>query len=117
MTFWVLDLLTPGKLGDLVVHDRNRNAAVIAASGLLGLSFVVTAAVFQLHDNFLRGMVYTGLFGLIGVALQAVGFVIVDVLTPGKLGKIVLEDSTHPAVWLVSASQLAVGLMVAAAIA
>lgn len=115
--FFVLDLLTPGKLGELVVKDRNRNAAIISAAGLLGLSFVVTAAVFQTHDNFVRGMVYTGLFGLVGVALQAVGFVIVDLLTPGKLGDIVVEDSTHPAVWLVAAAQLAVGLMVAAAIA
>ena len=36
----LVDLLTPGKLNDLIFVDRNRNAGMLVASGLLGTGLI-----------------------------------------------------------------------------
>jgi len=114
--FYVLDLLSPGRLSAVIMRDRNRNAAIVAAAGMLGLAIVIGTAVLTTNDDFTTGIVTTALFGLVGVLLQAVVFVILDKLTPGKLGDVVCDPESHPGSYLIAASLLASGIIVATCI-
>ncbi len=114
--FMMLDLLSPGRLSVVIMRDRNRNAARVASAGMLGLAIVIGTAVLSTHDDFVTGLITTAVFGLVGVALQAVVFVIVDRLTPGKLGDVVCDPEDHPGSYLIASSLLAIGLIVATCI-
>jgi len=114
--FYVLDLLSPGRLSAVIMNDRNRNAARVAAAGMLGLAIVIGTAVLTTNDDFTSGIVTTAVFGLVGVLLQAVVFVILDRLTPGKLGDVVCDPEDHPGSYLIGASLLAAGIIVATCI-
>jgi uncharacterized membrane protein YjfL (UPF0719 family) len=114
--FYVLDLLSPGRLSSVIMNDRNRNAARVAAAGMLGLAIVIGTAVLTTNDDFTSGIVTTAVFGLVGVLLQAAVFVILDKLTPGKLGDVVCDPEDHPGSYLIAASLLAAGIIVATCI-
>ena len=116
--YGAVDLLTPGRLGDLVYVHRNRNAAILVASGALATGIIVTTSILtsESQAGLGPGLLSAALYGLVGVVLLAVSFVVVDLLTPGKLGEIVTDDHSHPAVYVTAASHLAVGAIVAAAI-
>jgi uncharacterized membrane protein YjfL (UPF0719 family) len=114
--FAVLDRLTPGRLGDVIMAQRNPNASRVAAAGMLGLAIVIGTAVITTHDDFTVGIVSTAIFGLVGVILQGLVFVALDRLTPGNLGDVVCDPEDHPGSFMVAASLLAAGLVVAACI-
>lgn len=114
--YFVIDLLTPGKLGDLIYLERNTNAAVVVASGVIAIGGVITTAIVTSDDGFADGLVSAGLYGLAGIVLVAVAFVILDWLTPGDLRVIVTQHDFNPAVWVVAANHLALGAILAAAI-
>ena len=130
--FWVLDLLTPGKLAQRVWRDGEPGAAVVSAAGALGLGLIVFTAIWRnATSGFGTALGYTVVFGLVGVVLQAVAFVVLDRLTPDKLGDLLggvhdrAPDGTreggahrmHPAVLVMAAFQLAVSGIIVASIA
>ena len=55
-------------------------------------------------------------YGVVGVALMAVGYVLVDVATPGKLHELIWVERNRNAALLVAANMLGVGIIVATAI-
>lgn len=112
-----VDLLTPGRLAELVYGQRNRNAALVVASGTLAVGGIVTTAIATSANELGPGLVEAFAFGVLGVLLLAVAFVVVDAFTPGKLGEIVVDPAPHPAVYVTVAAHVAVGAIVAAAIA
>ena len=114
--YGVLDLVTPGNLRRLIYDERNKNAALVLASGLLAIATIVATAIFTSHDDFTQGLADTAGYGVLGVILLGVSFVILDKLTPGDLGVICTDREPHPAVYVTVATQLAIGLIVAAAI-
>lgn len=116
--YLAVDLLTPGRLGDLVYAERNRNAAILVASGALAIGTIVTTAILtsESEDGLGAGLLSAGVYGLLGVVLLSVSFVVVDLLTPGKLGELVTHPEPHPAVYVTAATHVAVGAIVAAAI-
>ena len=114
--FFVLDLLSPGRLSVVIMKNRNRNAARVASAGMLGLAIVVGTSVLTTHDDFTSGLITTAVFGLVGVLLQAAVFVVLDRLTPGKLGDVVCDDQDHPGSYLIASSLLAIGVIVATCI-
>ena len=114
--YLVLDLLTPGDLRRLVYDERNRNAALVVSSGLLAISFIVGTAIITSDNDFSEGIAGTFGYGGLGVVLLGFCFVIVDKLTPGELGVICTDREPHPAVYVTVASQLALGIILAAAV-
>jgi uncharacterized membrane protein YjfL (UPF0719 family) len=105
--FIVLDLLTPGKLGQLVM-EGNKGAGLITAASLISLGLVLYFAI---------GLDDAVVFGMVGVAVQAAGFVILDLLIPGKLGEHCFDEpNLHPAAWATSGIQLSVALIVCASL-
>lgn len=112
--FFVLDLLTPGSLGQLVM-DRNPNAAVLSSGILVALGLVMWFAIF-FSDPGWDGLDDAAVFGVVGVVAQAAGFVALDLIIPGRLAAITEEPTLHPAAFVAAAGQIAVALIVAAAL-
>jgi uncharacterized membrane protein YjfL (UPF0719 family) len=114
--FIAVDLLTPGSLRQLVWAERNRNAVIVLSSGLLGTATVVVTAILTSEDDFGRGIASTVGYGLLGLVLMAVSFVAVDLLTPGRLGELLMQPEPHPAAWVTAIAQVSMAAIVAAAI-
>ncbi len=114
--FHLLDMLTPGKLSEVIMVKRSRNAARVAAAAMISLALVIATAVFTTTKDFTFGLVSTAIFGLVGVVLQGLVYVVIDILTPGTLGDVVTDPEEHPGSWVLAASLLASGIIVAACI-
>ncbi|MDQ8160726.1 MAG: DUF350 domain-containing protein [Gemmatimonadota bacterium] len=67
-------------------------------------------------DQFLQNVLNSGAFALIGVVMFIIAFVIIDLLTPGKLwDEIGVKKNTAAAI-LMGSVAIALGIIVAAAI-
>lgn len=113
----LVDILTPGKLGRQIWEDRNRNASILLSSALLGIGGIVFTAIWTTYDDFAKGLVSTAVFGLLGLVLMGVAFLVVDLVTPGKLGATLVDPEPHPAVWVTASCNIAVAAIVSASIA
>jgi uncharacterized membrane protein YjfL (UPF0719 family) len=123
--FVVLDLLTPGKLGELVMN-RNPNAALLSATSLISLGLILWFAIFFVPSTGNEtsetgavawdGLVDVLVYGLVGVGVQAIGFLILDLLTPGKLGVTCVEERFHTASWVTAAVNMSVALIICASL-
>lgn len=114
--FVLVDLLTPGKLSKLIWTDRNVGAAAVLAAQLLGVGLIVATAILSSEGGFGTGLASTLIYGLIGILLMGLAFLVIDLMTPGKLGETIVETQTHPAAWVVAAAYLSIAGIVAAAI-
>ena len=116
--FFVSDLLTPGHLGRRIYQDRSLNAAIIVSAIFLGLGAVEFTAIYTNGAaNFGAAFGWTAAFGVLGIVLQAVSFVVLDLLTPGSsLRAIAVDERFHPGALVAAAAMLAVSLIVCASI-
>lgn len=114
--YGLVDVATPGKLRDLIWVHRNRNAAVLLCSGLLGIGVILTTAIVVSDDNLAVGLVNTVVYGLLGLALMGLSFVVIDAATPGKLGEVLATEENHPGVWVSAVAHVVVSVVIAAAI-
>jgi uncharacterized membrane protein YjfL (UPF0719 family) len=112
--FYVLDLLTPGRLGEQVM-EGNPGAALLSATTLVSLGIVLWFAIFFTGAGW-SGLDDALVFGAVGVAAQAAGFFLLDLLTPGKLATICFQPTLHPAAWVTAGVQIAVALVVSASL-
>ncbi|MCZ7426427.1 DUF350 domain-containing protein [Micromonospora sp. WMMA1949] len=112
----LVDLATPGKLHELIWAERNRNAALLLSSNLLGVGTIVVAAIVASDDDFTLGLIGAAAYGILGLVIMAAAFVLLDVATPGKLGELLVDPQPHPAVWVSATVHLATGAIIAAAI-
>jgi hypothetical protein len=72
----------------------------VLAAGFLAQGLVIFAAIWtNATSGFGEALLYTVVFGVLGVVLQAVAFLVLDLLTPGKLGQHVTEVAFHPRAW------------------
>jgi uncharacterized membrane protein YjfL (UPF0719 family) len=115
--FGVLDILTPGHLARQIWTEGSVNAGLVLSTGFLGQGIIVFTAIWTNGESgFGAAFLSTAVFGLLGVLLQAVAFVLIDLATPGKLGDVVCEVPFHPASLVTASAQLAVSLAVVASI-
>ncbi|RRS01930.1 DUF350 domain-containing protein [Glycomyces terrestris] len=114
--YLVTDWLTPGKLGELIWTQRNKNAAILLTSNVIGVGLIVVGAIWASEGGVVRGVVSTFVYGVIGLGAMAVAFLILDLLTPGKLGDILTEDELQPAVWVNASMHVALGGVIAMAL-
>ena len=63
-----------------------------------------------------RALLYTVVFGVLGILLQAVAFLVLDLITPGRLGSHLVEPAFHPASLVSAAAELAVAAIIVASI-
>jgi uncharacterized membrane protein YjfL (UPF0719 family) len=116
--FFALDLLTPGRLAKHIWEERSINAGIVLSAGFLGLGAIVFTAIWtNATSGFGDALLWTVVFGVAGVLLQALAFVVLDLLTPGRLGDVVCLVPFHPASLVTASSQLAVSAIIVASIA
>lgn len=113
----LVDVLTPGKLPKQIWEERNQNAAILLSSALVGIGGIVFTSIWTTYDDFGKGLLSTATFGVLGLVLMGVAFLVLDLVTPGKLGAIVVDPEPHPAVWVTASCNIAVAAIVAASIA
>lgn len=113
----VVDLLTPGRLVTHVVDSYS--SALVLAAALIGQGLVIFTAIWtNAEAGFGDALLWTLAFGLLGVVLTAVAFLVVDLLTPGKLGDILAQPGpVQPVALVTAAAHLAVAGIVIASIA
>ena len=111
--FVALDVVTPGRLRQLVWVDHNRNAVILATSMVIGLSIVLVCSVIDTELLELwRALLYTVAYVVLTIAVMMWSFVLIDWLTPGKLGTLLLENDEHPAGWITAAVFVGVGAVI-----
>jgi len=115
--FVLVDLLTPGKLRDLIWVEKNPNAAMLLAANQLGIALIVFTAIFTSYENFGEGLASTVLFGVLGIGVMALAFLVLDWMTPGKLGEVICTPDRHPGAVVSAASHFGAALIVCACIA
>ena len=112
--FVVLDLLTPGRLGQHIM-EGNPGAGLLAATSLASLGLILYFAIYFTGAGW-SGLDDAAIFGAVGVLAQAAGFFILDMLIPGKLASHALDAKLHPAAWVTAGLQLSVALIVCASL-
>jgi len=115
--FVLVDALTPGRLRDLIWVERNPNAGLLLAANQLGIAAIVFTAIFTSYSDFGQGLASTLIFTLIGIGIMAVAFLVLDWLTPGKLGEVICSAEPHPGARVSAASHFGAALIVCACIA
>ena len=80
------------------------------------MAAIVFTSIITTYAELAKGLATTAIFGVLGLLLMAGAFRLVDALTPGRLGEIVVDPQPHPAVWVSSAANVAVAAIVCAAI-
>ncbi|UGY93927.1 DUF350 domain-containing protein [Streptomyces gobiensis] len=119
--YFALDLVTPGKLTEVVWSERNKGAAIVLSGQMLGVGIVIAGAIWasESEQGLGYGLFSTLVYGLAGVLLMTTVFAVVGIITPGKMGAMVLEDQDarpHPAAWVQGAMYIGTAVMVAAAL-
>ncbi|MFT3899452.1 MAG: DUF350 domain-containing protein [Gordonia sp. (in: high G+C Gram-positive bacteria)] len=114
--FIVVDILTPGHLRTQVWIDRNKNAALLVASKLGGVAIIIAASITAAEGGLVKGLMYTAAYSALGIVAMSLTYLLVTLVTPGKLGDFIMDPEPHPAVKVHAVMHLAVALIVAAAI-
>ena len=114
--FFALDLLTPGHLGRHIYEDRSVNAAVTRRGLPRPGRDRLRQHLDQRTSGFGQALLYTVVFGILGVVLQAVAFVVLDLITPGSSARTSPRWRSTPPAWCCAAVQLAVAAIIVASI-
>ncbi|MEZ0342514.1 DUF350 domain-containing protein [Mycobacterium sp. pV006] len=114
--FVMVDLLTPGNLRQLVFVERRPNAVAVASGMYLALAAVVATAIVASSADLGQGLVDAAVYGLVGVALQGVALVVLEVVVPGRFRDLITDERLHPAAIATAVVLLAVGAVNAAAL-
>jgi uncharacterized membrane protein YjfL (UPF0719 family) len=114
--FYMVDLLTPGRLRQLVFIDRRPNAVVVAGAMYIALTTVIITAITTSYSQLGQGLVGVAVYGLMGVILLGLALLTMHLLIPGNFHEHVDEPTLHPGSFAVALILLAVGGVTAAAL-
>ena len=92
--FYVLDLLTPGKLGQLVM-EGNPGAGLLAATGLASLGLILYFAIHFTGAGW-DGLDDAAVFGLVGVARAGRRLLRPRHADPGQARRALLQPDAAP---------------------
>ena len=70
--FYMVDVLTPGKLRQLVFVDRRPNAVVVACAMYVALTIVIISAVANSYSQLGQGLLGVAVYGFMGVILLGI---------------------------------------------
>jgi uncharacterized membrane protein YjfL (UPF0719 family) len=114
--FFVVDVLTPGKLRQLVFIDRRPNAVMLACANYIALAAVIISAITNSYSQLGQGLVGVAAYGLMGVVLQGIAILSMHFVIPGDFHEHIDEPDLHPAAFATAVMLLAVGGVTAAAL-
>ena len=114
--FYMVDLLTPGKLRQLVFIDRRPNAVVVAGAMYIALTTVIVSAIVNSYSQLGQGLIGVAVYGLMGVVLLGIALLTMHMVIPGNFHEHVDDPELHPGSFAVALILLAVGGVTAAAV-
>jgi uncharacterized membrane protein YjfL (UPF0719 family) len=114
--YFVTDWTTPGKLSAIIRTEHNPNAAMLAASGVAGVALIVVAAIFTSGGNLVEGLTETLVFGVIGIAAQALASLAFERIIGMDPRRLMSEQTLSPASVLVGVTRVGIGLITAFAL-
>jgi Domain of Unknown Function (DUF350) len=112
----MVDVLTPGKLRQMVFIDRRPNAVVVAGAMYIALTIVIVTAIANSYSQLGQGLVGVAVYGFMGVILLGIALLAMHLLIPGSFHEHVDETELHPGSFAVALILLAVGGVTAAAV-
>jgi hypothetical protein len=125
--YYVLDLITPGHLGRQLRGGSgedtdaapSQSAGLVAGAWTLSNALVLFTAIWTNGQTDLgTALLWTVAFGVLGIVLNTVMFLVVEALTPGRLREIVCTPGpVRPLAVLAAAASLSVAGIVCASIA
>ncbi|MDL9936981.1 DUF350 domain-containing protein [Gordonia sp. ABSL1-1] len=111
--YLALDVVTPGRLRQSVWGEHNRNAVILTTSMVISVSLVLICSVIDTAALELwRALLFTIAYTVLAIAVMMWSFVLIDWLTPGKLGSLLLDDDEHPATWVTAAVFVGIGAVI-----
>ena len=114
--FYMVDVLTPGKLRQMVFIDRRPNAVVVAGAMYIALTTVIISAIINSYSQLGQGLVGVAIYGLMGVILLGIALLAMHLLIPGDFHEHIDDPELHPGSFAVALILLAVGGVTAAAV-
>ncbi|RAV14546.1 DUF350 domain-containing protein [Mycolicibacterium sp. GF69] len=114
--FVMADLLTPGNLRQLVFVERRPNAVAVASGMYVALAIVVVSAIVASSSELGQGLVDAAVYGAVGVVLQGLALVVLELVVPGRFRDLITEERLHPAAIATAVTLIAVGGVNAAAL-
>ena len=114
--FVMVDVLTPGKLRQLVFVDRRPNAVILACALYIALATVIISAIANSYSQLGQGLVGVAVYGLLGAVLQGIALLTLRLVIPGNFHQHVEEPELHPAAFATAVMMLAVGGVTAVAL-
>lgn len=119
--YLVVEVTTPGRLGKQIWTEGNKGAALLLAVKLFSIGAIVFTAIITSDNDLSDGLIDTAVFGACGIVLMVIAFLLLDLMTPGKLGATLVNvegtgTAIHPAGWVVAAADLGVAAIVAGAV-
>ncbi|ROO83597.1 uncharacterized protein DUF350 [Actinocorallia herbida] len=114
--FYVVDLATPGRLVSVIRHDRNPNATLLAAAGMVAVGVIVSASIFATDAVLLEGLIATAVYGIVGIIGQVVAMLVFDLLIGLKIKELCHETTLQPGTWLLAVTHVMIGLVTALAV-
>jgi uncharacterized membrane protein YjfL (UPF0719 family) len=114
--FFMVDVLTPGKLRQLVFIDRRPNAVVVAGAMYIALTTVIVSAIVNSYSQLGQGLIGVAVYGLMGVVLLGIALLTMHLVIPGDFHEHVDDPDLHPGSFAVALILLAVGGVTAAAV-
>lgn len=112
--FVILDLITPGKLHELVFVHHLPNAAVITVAQQVSIGIIVVTAVLTSSDNLTQGLIETAVFGALGLVIQVIVMALLEVFTPGRFRDLVEDPKLRSGAVVASVLLVVVGAVNAA---
>lgn len=127
--YYALDAVTPGHLGshlhgsvgggEASVHRQSRSAGVVTAAWMVSNALVLFTAIWTNGATDLGwALGWTAAFGVLGVLLNALMLLAIDLVTPGDLRQVICEPGpVRPLAYVAAATSLSVAAIVCASIA
>src|ERR1700758_4665450 len=82
--FFMVDVLTPGRLRQLVFIDRRPNAVVVAGAMYIALTTVIVSAIVNSFSQLGQGLLGVAVYGLMGVILLGIALLTLHLVIPGN---------------------------------
>lgn len=112
--FVILDLITPGKLHELVFVHHLPNAAVITAAQQISIGIIVVTAVLTSSDILSEGLLETAVFGVLGLVIQVVVMAVLEAVIPGRFRDLVEDPKLRSGAVVAAVILIVVGAVNAA---
>src|SRR5699024_6004821 len=112
--FVILDLITPGKLHELVFVHHLPNAAVITVAQQVSIGIIVVTAVLTSSDILSEGLLETAVFGALGLVNQVVVMAVLEAVIPGRFRDLVEDPKLRSGAVVAAVILIVVGAVNAA---